>query len=77
LLAREKAHSLKRLEGIATMLARTAAREGSLLSLLTADAEPLDGTRSLPGETRLAAGIESHRYALHAQAEPAATRASS
>jgi superfamily II DNA or RNA helicase len=53
-----RTEQLKRLEGIATILARTAARDGSLLALLTEDAELPHATRSLLREMRLAAGIE-------------------
>jgi len=53
-----RSDQLKKIEGVATVLARTAARDGSLLSLLTDDAAPLDGTRSVVRELRIAAGIE-------------------
>jgi superfamily II DNA or RNA helicase len=49
---------LKRLDGVATILARTAARDSTLLALLTDEAELLDGTRSALREMRLAAGVE-------------------
>ncbi|MCW2673155.1 MAG: helicase, partial [Frankiales bacterium] len=49
---------LKRIDGIATILARTAARESSLLTLLAEDAELLDGARSLMREMQLAGGLE-------------------
>lgn len=49
---------LKRIDGIATILARSAARDSSLLALLAEDAELLDGARSLKREVQLAAGIE-------------------
>jgi SNF2 family DNA or RNA helicase len=50
---------LKRLDGVATILARTAARDGSLLALLADGGELLPDTRSLLRELRLAAGIEA------------------
>ena len=50
---------LKRINAIATVLARTAARDGSLLTLLADDAARLDGTRSVMREMRLAAGMEA------------------
>lgn len=53
-----RTQQLKRLDGVATVLARTAVRDGSLLALLTDDAELLHETRSLLRELRLAAGIE-------------------
>jgi hypothetical protein len=54
-----RAEQLKRLDGIATILARTAARDGTLLALLTEDAALLPETRSLLRELRLAAGVEA------------------
>ncbi len=57
---------LKRIEGVATALARTAAGHASLLTLLTEDAPVLDGTRPALRELRAAAGME-------APPEPAAT----
>ncbi|HVM29034.1 MAG TPA: DEAD/DEAH box helicase [Mycobacteriales bacterium] len=53
-----RAEQMKRIDGVATILARTAARDGSLLALLTEDAELLHDTRALLREMRLAAGIE-------------------
>jgi hypothetical protein len=53
-----RAELLKRLDGIATILARTAARDATLLALLTEDADLLPETRSLLGEMRVAAGME-------------------
>ena len=53
-----RAEQLKRVDRIATALARTAARDGSLLTLLTEDAEVPHETRSLLREMRHAAGIE-------------------
>jgi len=53
-----RTQQLKRLDGVATVLARTAVRDGSLLALLTDDAELLHETRSLLRELRLSAGIE-------------------
>ena len=49
---------LKRLDGVATILAQTAAREPSLFSLLQEDAEVTDATRRLQREMQLAAGLE-------------------
>jgi hypothetical protein len=53
-----RAEQLKRLDGVATLLARTAARDSSLLALLADGAELLHETKSLLREMRLAAGIE-------------------
>jgi hypothetical protein len=54
-----RAEQLKRIDGIATILARTAARDSSLLALLAEDAPLLDGARSLLREMREAAGVEA------------------
>jgi hypothetical protein len=54
----QRTEQLKRIDGIATILARAAARDGSLLALLAEDAELLDGARALIREMQLAAGIE-------------------
>ncbi|TAL26305.1 MAG: DEAD/DEAH box helicase [Frankiales bacterium] len=53
-----RSDALKRIERVATGLARTAARDGSLLALLTDDAELLQGTRTALRELRTAAGLE-------------------
>ncbi|HEY3528836.1 MAG TPA: DEAD/DEAH box helicase [Nocardioides sp.] len=49
---------LKRLEGLATILAQIATREPSLFSLLQEDAEVSDATRRLEREMQQQAGIE-------------------
>ena len=49
---------LKRLDGVATILAQTAAREPSLFHLLADDAEISDNTRRLEREMQAAAGME-------------------
>jgi superfamily II DNA or RNA helicase len=49
---------LKRLEGLATILAQIATREPSLFSLLQEDAEVSEATRRLEREMQLQAGIE-------------------
>ncbi len=49
---------LKRLDGVAAILAQTAAREPSLLSLLEEKAEVASGTRALQREMQRAAGLE-------------------
>jgi hypothetical protein len=53
-----RAEHLKRLDGVATILAQTAARDTSLLQLLTEDAVVSDATRTLKREMMLAAGME-------------------
>jgi hypothetical protein len=50
---------LKRLDGIATILARTAARDGSLLTLLSDEGGMLPETSSVLRSLRHAAGIEA------------------
>ncbi|MGJ7441959.1 DEAD/DEAH box helicase [Aquipuribacter sp. MA13-6] len=50
---------LKRLDGVATALARTAARDTTLLSLLADDAEVTFEARELKREMMLAAGMEA------------------
>ncbi|HYG93005.1 MAG TPA: DEAD/DEAH box helicase [Nocardioides sp.] len=54
----QRVAELKRLDGIATILAQTAAREPSLFTLLAEDAEVTDATRRLKREMQLAAGLE-------------------
>ncbi len=49
---------LRRLEGVATILARIATREPSLWHLLEEDAEVSDATRRMQREMRVAAGVE-------------------
>jgi SNF2 family DNA or RNA helicase len=49
---------LKRLDGVATILAQTAAQEPTLFHLLAEDAEISDSTRRLEREMQLAAGLE-------------------
>jgi SNF2 family DNA or RNA helicase len=49
---------LKRLEGLATILAQIATREPSLFSLLQEDAEVSDATRRLEREMQIQAGLE-------------------
>jgi hypothetical protein len=64
-----RAEQLKKLDGVATILARTAARDGTLLALLTDEGGLLPETKSLLREMRLSAGIESP---VEAAAEPTA-----
>lgn len=54
----QRAAELKRLDGIATILAQTAAREPSLFALLSDDAEVTDATRRIKREMQVAAGLE-------------------
>lgn len=54
-----KGDQLKRLDGIATILAKTAARDTSLLQLLAEDAEVSEGARALRRQMLKQAGIEA------------------
>ena len=54
----QRDNMMRRLDGVATNLARTAAREPSLFSLLQDDAEITDATRQLQREMQLDAGFE-------------------
>jgi superfamily II DNA or RNA helicase len=54
-----KADQLKRLDGVATILAKTAARDTSLLALLAEDAEMSDAARLLKRDMLTAAGVET------------------
>jgi hypothetical protein len=65
---------LKRLDGIATILAKTAARDTSLLELLAEDAVVSDGARALKREMLKTAGIEAPPEAAPTEAAaPSAT----
>jgi len=54
-----RAEQFKRLEGIATILAKTAARDSSLFELLAEDAEVSDAARLLKRDMQKAAGVEA------------------
>ncbi|MCU1571356.1 MAG: helicase [Naasia sp.] len=54
----ERAELLKRLDGVATILAKTAARDTSLIALLESDKAPSDAARSLRRRMLEDAGIE-------------------
>ncbi|WP_181311434.1 DEAD/DEAH box helicase [Nocardioides campestrisoli] len=54
----QRAEQLKRLDGVATILAKTAARDTSLLALLAEDAEVSDAARTLRRKMIEAAGLE-------------------
>ncbi|MGZ8689441.1 MAG: DEAD/DEAH box helicase [Aeromicrobium sp.] len=55
----QRSEQLKRLDGIATILAKTAARDTSLLVLLAEDAVMSDAARSLTRDMLTAAGVEA------------------
>jgi len=54
-----RTEQLKRLDGLALILAKTAARDTSLLALLAEDAVVSDAARSLTAKLRADAGIEA------------------
>jgi hypothetical protein len=58
LSAARRAEQLKRLDGLATQLARTAARDTSLLQLLTEDAHVSAAARQFKADLMRAAGLE-------------------
>ena len=53
-----RTEQLKRLDGVATMLARTAARDTSLLELLAEDAKVSDAARAYKATVMRAGGLE-------------------
>ncbi len=53
-----RAEQLKRLDGVATILAKTAARDTSLLAVLADEAVVSDAARSLKRDMQMAAGVE-------------------
>ncbi|WP_129338128.1 DEAD/DEAH box helicase [Cellulomonas endophytica] len=58
LSASRRTEQLKRLDGVATMLARTAARDTSLLALLAEDARVSDAARAYTASVLRAGGVE-------------------
>src|SRR5690606_34376553 len=54
----QRTEQLKRLDGIGTILAKTAALDASLLSLLAEDAEVSDAAKELKRDMLIAAGLE-------------------
>ena len=67
----ERAAQLKRLDGIATILAQSAAREPSLFALLAEDAEPTEATRRLKREMQEKGGLDPDPEPVRPQAETA------
>ncbi|MBO3086618.1 DEAD/DEAH box helicase [Cellulomonas fengjieae] len=73
-----RTEQLKRLDGVATMLARTAARDTSLLELLAEDAKVSDAARAYKATVMRAGGLEPpEEPAPAAQATPMFSAASS
>jgi SNF2 family DNA or RNA helicase len=70
-----RAAQLKRLDGIAMILAKTAARDTSLLNLLTEDAVVSDAAKALKREMQIDAGLEPTPD-IEAPEEPEAATAS-
>ena len=68
----ERAEHLKRLDGVATILAKTATREPSLLTLLVDDAEVSSSTLALKRDLLVAAGLLDPAAAEAAAAKPTA-----
>ena len=56
-----RAEQLKRLDGIATILAKTAVRDPALLALLAEDAVVSDAAKSLKRDMLRAVGVEPNR----------------
>ncbi len=70
----QRAEQVKRLDGVATILAKSAARDTSLLALLAEDAVVSDAGRSLKRDMLRAAGVETAPDEV-TPSEPAATSA--
>jgi SNF2-related domain/Helicase conserved C-terminal domain len=68
-----KAEQLKRLDGIATILAKTAARDTSLLQLLAEDAEISEGARALRRQMLKSGGMDVPEEIEPPKPETAAT----
>ena len=68
-----RAEQLKRLDGIATILAKTAVRDPTLLALLAEEAVDSDAARSLKREMLAAVGITPARRSAPRSRRPAST----
>jgi hypothetical protein len=73
--ARRRAEQLKRLDGIAAILAQIAVRDAGLLALLAEDAALSDGARSVRRNLLHAAGVEAPTEQEAAPERPGATAA--
>jgi hypothetical protein len=71
----QRAAQLKRLDGVATILAKTAARDTSLLQLLDEQAVVSDAAKSLKREMMISAGIDPPPEETPAEAEESAPTA--
>ena len=70
-----RSEQLKRLDGVATILAKTAARDTSLLALLAEDAVVSDAAKALKREMLEAAGIEPPPRRSPSRSSPSAAPA--
>lgn len=68
----QRAEQLKRLDGVATILAKTAARDTSVIQLLTEEAAVSEATRTVKRDMMIAAGMELQPEDLVIAAEPTA-----
>ena len=68
----ERAETLKRLDGVATILAKTAARDTSLIQLLAEETAVTDSARKLRRDMLIAAGVELSPDELIIVKEPVA-----
>jgi SNF2 family DNA or RNA helicase len=66
----DRAELLKRLDGVATILAKTAARDTSLIQLLAEDAAVSDSAKSLRRDMLMASGVELSPEELIIAKEP-------
>lgn len=66
----QRAEQLKRLDGVATILAKTAARDTSVIQLLAEDAPVSESTRTVKRDMMIAAGMELAPEELVIAAEP-------
>ncbi len=68
----QRAEQLKRLDGVATILAKTAARDTSVIQLLTEEAVVPEATRTVKRDMQIAGGMELQPEDLVIATEPAA-----
>ena len=66
----DRAETLKRLDGVATILAKTAARDTSLIQLLAEDAQVSDAAKRLRRDMLMSSGIELSADELIIATEP-------
>ncbi|AOX64770.1 MULTISPECIES: DEAD/DEAH box helicase [unclassified Curtobacterium] len=69
----QRAEQLKRLDGVATILAKTAARDTSVIQLLTEEASVSETTRTVKRDMMIAGGMELQPEELVIAAEPSPT----